>query len=190
MTATADTNTVRSITAQETEAEESMKFAVVYDSKTGNTRQAAEWIAEGMNQAENTEAKAFSIYDIDENFVRESRGIVIGSPSYAAQMTLDLHSWLMSGTGSLDFAGKLGGAFATEQFTHGGGETVIQSILTVEMVKGMLCYSGGGACGMPVIHLGPVGVNNNVEKHNGMEHYKDCFVTFGRRFAEKGNEIF
>ena len=167
-----------------------MRLAVVYDSKTGNTRQAAEWIAEGMNQAANTEAKAFSIHDIDEDFVKEARGVVIGSPSYAAQMTPDLHAWLMTDTGNLDLAGKMGGAFATEQFTNGGGETVIQSILTIEMVKGMLCYSGGGACGMPVIHLGPVGVNNNVEKHNGMEYYKDNFIIFGKRFASKASEIF
>ena len=26
-----------------------MKLAVIYDSRTGNTRQAAEWITEGMN---------------------------------------------------------------------------------------------------------------------------------------------
>ncbi len=190
MTAIADTNIVLSITAPETETEVNMRFAVVYDSITGNTRQAAEWIAEGINQTENTEAKAFSIHDIDENFIKEAVGIIIGSPSYAAQMTPDLHAWLMSGTGNLDLAGKLGGAFATEQFTHGGGETVIQSILTLEMVKGMLCYSGGGAFGMPVIHLGPVGVNNNMEKHNGMEHYKDNFVIFGKRFASKASEIF
>ena len=166
-----------------------MKLAVIVDSKTGNTRKAADWIVQGMNQVEDMEAKAFILPDINEEFVKEARGIVIGSPSYAAQMTPDLHAWMMSSAGNLGFAGKLGGAFATEQFTHGGGETVIQSILTIEMVKGMLCYSGGGACGMPVIHLGPVGVNDNVEKHNGMEYYKDNFIIFGERFAKKAAEI-
>ena len=166
-----------------------MKLAVIYDSKSGNTQIAAEWIAEGINQVESAEARAFSIHDIDEEFVKESKGIVVGSPSYTALMTPDLHAWLLSNAGKLGFAGKLGGAFATEQFTHGGGETVIQAILTIEMVNGMLCYSGGGACGMPVIHLGPVGVNDNVEKHNGMEHYKDNFVIFGKRFASKASEL-
>ena len=167
-----------------------MKLAVIYDSKTGKTKQAAEWIAEGMNNTADTEARAFSIHDIDENFVKESVGIVIGSPSYAAQMTPDLHAWLLSGTGNLNFAGNLAGAFATEQYTHGGGETVIQSILTIEMVKGMLCYSSGGACGVPVIHLGPIGVNDHIEKHNSMERYMDNFVTFGERFAAKAAELF
>ncbi len=167
-----------------------MKLAVIADSKTGNTKQAADWIVQGMNRVENTEAKAFIIPEVDQDFVKEASGVVIGSPSYAAQMTPDLHAWLQGSTRELGLAGKLGGAFATEQFTHGGGETVIQSILTIEMVKGMLCYSGGGAWGMPVIHLGPVGVNNNKEKHNGMEHYKDNFILFGERFAKKAAEIF
>ncbi len=170
--------------------ETAMRLAVIYDSKTGNTRQAAEWITEGMNQTENIEARAFSIHDIDEEFVKEARGIVIGSPSYAAQMTPDLHAWLLSAAGNLNFGGDLAGAFATEQYTHGGGETVISSILTIEMVKGMLCYSGGGACGRPVIHLGPVGVNDNVEKQNGMERYKDNFVIYGKRFAAMAAGIF
>ena len=36
-----------------------MKLAVLYDSKTGNTKQAAEWIAAGMGEVENVEARAF-----------------------------------------------------------------------------------------------------------------------------------
>lgn len=167
-----------------------MKLSIIYDSKTGNTKQAAEWIAEGMNGVEGVEAKAFSIVSLDEDFVKESKGIIVGSPSYAASLTPDLHTWLLASMGKLGFAGKLGGAFATEQYTHGGGTLVIQAILTIEMVAGMLCYSGGSSCGKPVIHLGPVGVNNNIEKHNGMELYKDIFVIYGKRFADKALEIF
>ena len=115
---------------------------------------------------------------------------MIGSPSYAASLTPDLHAWLLSASGKYGFAGKLGGAFATEQYTHGGGTLVIQGILTLEMVSGMLCYSGGGSYGKPVIHLGPVGVNKNQEPHNGMEQFKDYFEVYGKRFAEKALEIF
>lgn len=167
-----------------------MKLAVIYDSKSGNTKQAAEWIAQGMEANADVEAKAFSIDGVDEAFVNDAKGIVIGSPSYAAAMTPDLHDFLMNRSNNLNFTGKLGGAFATEQFTHGGGEMVIQNILTFELTKGMMCYSSGGAFGSPVIHMGPVGVNGNVEKHNGMEHYKDYFTIFGERFAKKALEIF
>ncbi len=167
-----------------------MKLAVIYDSKTGNTKQAAQWIVDGMMEVDGVEATAFSIDDVDADFVKEAKGIVVGSPSYAAAMTPNMHAWLLENAGSLGFGGKLGGAFATQQFTHGGGDAVIQNILTIEMVNGMLCYSSGGECGAPYIHLGPIGVNNNKEAHNGMEHYKDYFMIFGRRFAGKTVQIF
>ncbi len=166
-----------------------MKLSVIYDSKTGNTRQAAEWIAAGMGAVDGAEARCFSIDEVDEAFVKASRGVVIGSPAYAALMTPDMRAWLM-GAGRLGLAGKLGGAFATEQYTHGGGEMVIQSILTNELVFGMLCYSGGGSCGRPVIHMGPIGVNGNVEAHNRLENYEEYFRVFGERFAAKAKELF
>ena len=169
---------------------EKMKLAVIYDSKTGNTRQAGEWIVEGMLKVYGLDAKAFSIHDIDDDFVRDSKGIIVGSPSYAALMTPELHAWLLGASDKLEMAGKLGGAFSTEQYTHGGGDLVIQSILTRMLVGSMLCYSGGSACGRPYIHLGPVGVNSNVEKHNMLLNYKDNFFIHGKRFAEKACEIF
>ncbi len=167
-----------------------MKLAVVYDSKTGNTKQAADWIVQGMMENSEVDAKAFSIDDVDEDFIKEAKGLVIGSPSYMANITPNLHNWLFTSAGKLGFGGKLGGAYSTEQYTHGGGANVIQTILSFELVSGMLCYSGGNANGKPYIHLGPVGVNNNLEPHNGMEHYKEYFVVYGKRFAEKALEIF
>ena len=116
-----------------------MKLAVIYESVTGNTKQAAAWIAEGMNEIEGVDARCFPIEEVDEAFVKEAMGIVIGCPSYMASMTPNMRAWLMKAA-RLGMAGKLGGAFATEQYTHGGGELVIQSILTNELVFGMLCY--------------------------------------------------
>ena len=167
-----------------------MKIAIIYDSKTGNTKQAAEWIMEGMNSIDGIIAKTFSIHEVDEDFVKESQGVVIGSPSYAALMTPDLHAWLLPAVEKLKMAGKLGGAFATEQYTQGCGDLVIQSILTRMLAGGMICYSGGAGFGVPYLHLGPVGVNSNVEKHNTLEYYKDNFITFGKRFAGKAVSLF
>ncbi len=167
-----------------------MKLSVIYDSKSGNTKRAAEWIAEGMSSVQGVEAKAFSIKDVDSEFVMESKGVVIGSPSYAALMTPDMHTWLLASAMKLKMAGKLAGAFATEQYTHGGGELVIQSIMTTELVLGMLYYSSGGGCGDPYIHIGPVGVNGNVEAHNTLENYKGYFKIYGERFAAKAVELF
>ena len=167
-----------------------MKLAVIYDSKSGNTKQAAEWIAEGMKKVQDVDARAFSIQSVDEEFVMDSAGVVIGSPSYCALMTTEMRAWLMERAMHLKLAGKLGGAFATEQYTHGGGELVIQSILINELVYGMLCYSSGGGCGNPFIHIGPIGVNGNVEAHNRLENYKDYFEIYGERFADKAVELF
>ncbi|MCR4611593.1 MAG: flavodoxin domain-containing protein [Lachnospiraceae bacterium] len=167
-----------------------MKLSIIYDSKTGNTKQAAEWIADGMNSVDGIDAKTFSIKEVDIDFVKESKGVVIGSPSYAANMTPDLHAWLLTTGGKLALAGNLAGAFATEQYTHGGGELVVQSIMTTELVNGMLYYSSGGGCGKPYIHIGPVGVNGNMETHNALENYKDYFTIYGERFAKKADELF
>ena len=167
-----------------------MKLSVIYDSRTGNTKQAAEWIAEGMNGVDGVNARAFGIGEIDEEFVKASAGAVIGCPTYASLMTADMRSWLLEKAGKLGFAGKLGGAFATEQYSHGGAEIVIQSILTNELVFGMLCYSGGASWGKPVIHLGPVGVNGNAEPHNRMDNYRNNFIIYGERFAKKASELF
>lgn len=167
-----------------------MKLAVICDSKTGNTEKAARWIAEGMNEIGGVEAVAFRIGDVDAAFVREAAGAVIGCPSYGALMTPDMRSWLMTDMGKLGLAGKLGGAFATEQYTHGCATLVVQSILTSEMVHGMLCFSGGTSYGRPVIHLGPVGVNSNIEGHNAMAHYREIFRIYGNRFASKAGELF
>lgn len=167
-----------------------MKLAVIYDSKTGNTQKAAEWIAEGMNEVDGTEVAVFSVGEVDADFVKDSAGVVAGCPSYGALMTPNMRNWLFAEAGKLGLAGKLGGAFATEQYSHGGGELIIQSIITNEMVFGMLCYSGGGSYGHPVIHLGPVGINDNVEKYNGMENYRDNFRIYGNRFASKAKELF
>ena len=64
-----------------------MKLAVIYDTKTGTTKQAAEWIAEGMQKVSGVEAEAFNIEAVDEEYVKASKGVVIGCPTYAALMT-------------------------------------------------------------------------------------------------------
>ncbi len=168
-----------------------MDLAVIYDSKTDNTKQAARWIAEGMGRVEGVNAGIFHVSEAENNaeFIRGASGVVMGCPTYAAIMTPAMRDFLM-GAGKLGLAGKLGGAFATAQYTHGGAELVIQSILVNEIVLGMLCFSGGGSFGKPIIHLGPVGINDNVERHNGMDNYREYFTVYGERFARKAMELF
>ena len=159
-----------------------MKATVLYHSESGNTRAAAEKIVSGMT-SEGVEAKAMSITEVDEAWIKDSSCIIVGSPVYNADVSAQVKKF-MEGIGKFGVAGKLGGAFATANFVHGGGEIAIQTILTHMMVSGMVVYSGGGACGMPVIHLGPVSINQFADE------LAEYFVIYGQRMAKKVKELF
>ena len=166
-----------------------VRLSVIYDSRTGNTARAAEWIADGIRRA-GAEAACFKTDEVDEEYVKSSAGVILGCPTYMAQMTADMHRWIQEKAGKLGLGGKLGGAFATEQYTHGGAELVIQSILEMELVFGMTVYSSGSTQGRPCIHIGPVGVNGNQEAHNSLEHYRTYFELYGERMARMAAELF
>lgn len=160
-----------------------MKIAIIYDSKTNTTAKASEYIKEGIETVEGVKAECFSINSFDAEYIKEADGIIIGSPTYMASVSNAMLTWLQTEAPKLGFAGKLGGAFATEQYIHGGAENVINTILTHEMVYGMMTYSGGGSYGHPIIHLGPVGMSQNIED------FKDLFNAYGFRFAEQIKKI-
>src|SRR5699024_805762 len=124
---------------------------------TGHTKEMAEVIAKGM-RAQQAEVRLFSITeDIDEAYLKECQGVVFGTPTYYATSAYQMMKWLDQI--KIDFAGKLGGCFATAHFAQGGSDTAILSILGVLLVKGMLVYSGGSALGKPFIHHGPVALD-------------------------------
>ena len=160
-----------------------MKLSVIYDSRTGNTEAAAFAIAEGMREVEGTEVRTFHMKEVDTAFVRESTGVVFGTPTYVAGPTADFYSWFEKDSKELGLAGKLGGAFATGQYIHGGEDIAINTILIHLMVKGMMTYSGGAACGKPVIHLGPVAISPD------KEGFRDLFRIYGKRFVEQAAKI-
>jgi len=153
------------------------KFAILYDSRTGTTKQAAEWIAEGMQSVDDTEVRCFSVKEAELEYVRGADGVILGAPTYFASITGTMKLWLEGHAAGLNLAGKLGGAFATEQYVHGGGEAVIQELLAFELCGGMAVYSGGAAHGKPAIHFGPVGLSGDIES------FHDLFVEYGKRFA-------
>ena len=161
-----------------------MKMTVLYYSKTGNTKQMADIIAQGMESVDGVEAKYFSIDAIDEAWAKESKCVVLGSPIYMAGECGAVHSFLEGPCMKYGLAGKVGGAFATADYIHGGGDLGIRSILDHLLVCGMLTYSGGGSFGKPVIHLGPVAI------HGHLEESKETFLVYGQRMASKTVEIF
>lgn len=161
-----------------------MKASVLYYSQTGNTKQAAEMIAEGMRKVEGMEAKVFSIDHVDEAFVKDSDCVILGTPVVLASMATPVKEWLDGPGMKLKLGGKLGGAFATARYIHGGGDIAIQSIQVHMLVYGMVVYSSGGTFGAPVIHLGPVGITDR------MDESQELFTVYGQRMAQKTKDVF
>lgn len=163
-----------------------MKMAVIYHSVTGNTKNMGEVIVKGMNSVEGVEAKAFAIEEVDYDFVKESKCVVLGSPIYAAHITGQMMNFMLTAGGKMGIAGKLCGAYATAQYVHGGAELGIREMLDHMMVMGGLLYSGGGSYGTPIIHLGPVGIDNTMD----INQFVPNFEIYGQRMAAKAMELF
>jgi len=161
-----------------------MKITVLYYSKTGTTKEMGEKIAEGIKSVEGAEVKVFSLDEVDESWIMESKAVIMGTPVYMADMCGAMKMWFETTGKKYKLAGKIGGAFATADYIHGGGDISVQNILKNMMVYGMLTYSGGGSYGKPVIHLGPVAIKGVQE-----ESY-ETFNIYGERFAQKVLEIF
>lgn len=159
-----------------------MKSAVLYYSKSGHTKRMAEVIAKGMEQVENVQARAISIEEMDEEWVRESSCVVLGTPTYFTGVCEPIEHFLQT-AGKYGLAGKVGGAFATGDFPYGGGEICIQNILTRMLFWGMLTYSGGGVCGAPPIHMGPVAMSRHLEE------MEETFTLYGRRMAAMAKSL-
>ena len=164
-----------------------MKFAIVYYSKTGHTREMAEVIARGLAAA-GGETRFFSVEEaMDADYIDQCAGVIFGTPTSLANTCWQMKQWFDEGSRGIKLAGKLGGVFATAHYAQGGADVAIMTLLPHMLVKGMLVYSGGAAHGKPYIHLGPVALDAVGN------HYEECkadFEIFGRRFAEKARELF
>lgn len=164
-----------------------MKFAVIYYSQTGHTKEMGEVIAEGILSL-GGEVRLFSIEEpMDTDYINSCDGIIFGTPTWVASTCWQMKKWFDTESHALKLGGKLGGVYATAHFAQGGADIAIMTLIGHMMVKGMLVYSGGASLGKPFIHLGPVALDA-VEGH-----YESCrpqFRIFGERFAQKAAELF
>ncbi len=160
-----------------------MKLSVIYDSVSGTTEACANYIVNGMQQVEGVEAKAFHINDVDMDYAIASDGLVFGTPTYMGGASANLYTWMEKNTKALKLSGKLGGAFATGAYMHGGENLATVQILIHLLVRGMMVYSGGNAHGKPVIHVGPSALSD------GVEEFRELFELFGKRFATQAKAI-
>ena len=161
-----------------------MKIAIVYFSKSGTTAHMAEVIAQGMTEVPGVEVGIYPLDQIDSAFLAESSCVVFGTPTYMGTLCAEMKTWLDASGRKMDLSGKLGGAFATADYLHGGGDVAILAILNHLLVKGMLVYSGGGSWGRPFIHYGPVALKEQAAEA------EPAFFAYGQRMAKKTMELF
>lgn len=161
-----------------------MKTSILYYSKTGNTEKMAKVIADGMLSVEGVEVKCFAVDAIDEEWLKESTCLIVGSPTYMANMSAAVKQWLEGPCLQFGLGGKLGGAFATADYIDGGGDLGVQTILTHMLVGGMLVYTGGVMHGKPFMHMGPVAIAERLDE------FTEHFTVYGQRMATKAKELF
>lgn len=165
-----------------------MKISVIYFSNTGNTENAAEMVASGLRSVKDTEVQLFELSEEaewDKEFIKESRAVIFGTPTYYANMCWQMKQWLDTRGITYQLAGKLGSAFATENSPNGGGaELAIMTLYNHLLVYGMLVYSSGIEYGRPPVHIGPTIVSSR------MTEYKASCTRFGQHIALKVHELF
>lgn len=135
------------------------KGIVVYYSRSGNTREMAEIIAEAMNASGlSTECKAVEQVRADDLPAYDA--IVIGSPCYYGQMAgpvKQLIDDLVSRHGQLN--GKVGAAFASSANIGGGSETTVLGIIEAMLIAGMIVEGDPQGA-----HYGPLSIGKPDEK--------------------------
>ena len=152
---------------------------VIYYSRSGNTRQMAETIAEAMNN-EGVATKCKSVEDTKIDDLIAADAIVVGSPTYYGRLAAPLAKLFddsVSRHGKLD--GKIGAAFSSSANIGGGNETTILSILSNLIIHGMIIQ--GDPQGD---HYGPVSIGKPDDRVT-----KQC-TRRGARIAELTKKLF
>ncbi len=149
------------------------KILVLYYSRTGNTRQMAEDVAEGARQAE-ADVTLCEVQKCQLEMLIEHDGIIIGSPTYygiVAGPIKDFFDKSIKYHGQLE--NKVGGAFSSAGIPGGGCESTVLSMLQMLLVHGMV-IKGFSKTG----HYGPVAFGAPDERARN-----ECRL-LGRKVAE------
>ena len=111
-----------------------MKLAVLYHSETGNTLKAGEFVKAGMEKVQGIEeVKMISIDDAKQEDFDDVVGVAIGAPTYLAEASWQMVKFLE--VGGINISDKLGCAFSTGNFSHGGTEIVLQTLTALCLQK-------------------------------------------------------
>ncbi len=118
------------------------KILVLYDSKTGHTRQMAEYVAEGAATDPSMEVRLKSVDEATRDDVLWADGIACGTPTYTGLVSWKMKAFwdgiVNSIFGQMD--GKIGCAFSSSGGWGGGAELTCLSITIMLMNMGMLTF--------------------------------------------------
>lgn len=161
-----------------------MKIAIIYHSRTGNTRKMAELIEQGCLSVEGIEARCMSIDEVDEEYVEAAKALIFGSPTYEGSCSWQMKRYLDEGPKGL--AGKLAGVFASQNWPGGGGASFAEmTMIAGLLVLGVMIYSGGIAEGKPFLHFGAVS-----KRAPDDEFFQSRCTKLGENIAHKALELF
>jgi NAD(P)H dehydrogenase (quinone) len=130
-----------------------VKILICYYSRSGNTREMAELIANGA-EIDGVDVVLKDVHDVECDELLAYDGIIIGSPTYYGTCAAPIKKLIDESVkhhGKLN--GRVGGAFSSSANVAGGNETTILNILQMLMVHGMIVK--GDPRGS---HFGPVSV--------------------------------
>jgi NAD(P)H dehydrogenase (quinone) len=108
-----------------------VRILVAYYSRSGNTKQMAQGVIEGINRVQDAVAILKDVNEVTKDDLNAADGIVLGCPTYFANIPgvmktiIDDWNWKWK----VDFTDKVGGAFATAGGQTGGQEHVVISLL-------------------------------------------------------------
>lgn len=148
------------------------KALVSFYSRSGNTKEMAKLIAEGIRSSGH-DVVLKPISEVKVQDLPAYDGIVLGTPVYYGGMAADIKKLLDESVvvhGKLD--GKAGSAFSSSANVAGGNETAITSILDAMLIHGMIVQ--GDPRGD---HYGPVSIGKPDARAK-----KEC-KRFGERFG-------
>lgn len=150
------------------------KVLIVYYSRTGNTKEMAELIAEGVRRENEVEVEVKAVQDTKVEELLDFDGIVIGSPTYYGSMAAEVKKLIDDSVkfhGELE--GKVGGAFSSSGGIAGGNETTIMDILKALLIHGMVVQGTPNGD-----HYGPVAVEKPDDRS------KNSCREYGHRIAK------
>ena len=156
------------------------KVLVTYFSKTGNTAQMAEIIAEAAAEVEGAEVDLEEVESLSADDLLNYDGVIMGSPVYYGTMAAQCKQLIDESVkhhGKLD--GKVGGAFASSGGPGGGNETTVLDILKALMIHGMIVKGEPGGD-----HYGPIAVGAPDERSRN-----EC-LKYGKMVAELCVKLF